>query len=168
MRIKRLNGMFTIATQVEPSKIDQILVRGYKSIICNRPDGEGEDQPSFDEVAKLARARGLAVRYIPVKLAGVTQAEHAAFAKAIEEMPKPILAYCRSGTRCAVLWNHFDAETSDQGRQGRPERRVAAMQVGALAPKHASAPPPAPKPAEAIRNEVFKSQYRARRHSSGA
>ena len=28
----------------------------------------------------------------------------AEFDKALQDLPKPILAYCRSGTRCTMLW----------------------------------------------------------------
>jgi len=47
MRIKRLNDMFTVATQLELNKIRKISETGDRTIICNRPDGEGEgeDQP---------------------------------------------------------------------------------------------------------------------------
>ncbi|NVK46366.1 MAG: TIGR01244 family phosphatase [Rhodobacteraceae bacterium] len=135
MRIKRLNGMFTVATQLEPSKIQKVAEKGYKTIICNRPNGEGADQPGFDEITRIASKFGLKTVYIPIQLGGASAADHAAFARAIEEMPKPILAYCRSGTRSATLWSHWEQEMS--AHQGR-EQRVDAMQAGGLAPGNTS------------------------------
>ncbi|TNE65309.1 MAG: TIGR01244 family phosphatase [Rhodobacteraceae bacterium] len=116
MRIKRLNGMFTVATQVDLAKISKIAETGYKTIVCNRPDGEGADQPSFDEMSKIARDLGLRTVYIPIALTGATEKDHAAFARVIEDMPKPILAYCRSGTRSATLWSHWEQEASGYHR----------------------------------------------------
>ena len=137
MRIKRLNGMFTIATQVEPDKIGKLAERGYKTIICNRPDGEGDGQPSFDKIHEVADKLGIIAVHIPVHLTGPTDANHAAFFEAVNALPKPILAYCRSGTRSAVLWNGYEerlqAMEGGPARDG-PERRVGAMQAGALAP----------------------------------
>jgi sulfide:quinone oxidoreductase len=39
---------------------------GFRSIICNRPDGEGNDQPTFSEIEEAARAAGLEAYYMPV------------------------------------------------------------------------------------------------------
>lgn len=130
MRIKRLNGMFTIANQMEIEKVKKVADRGYKTIICNRPDGEAEDQPSFVEITALAHQFGLETVYIPIDLSGAKPSDHEAFAKAIETMPKPILAYCRSGTRSSTLWSNWEHSVSEY--EGG-ERRVEAMQAGALA-----------------------------------
>ncbi len=147
MRIKRLNGMFTISTQIEVNKIEKLHDAGYRAIICNRPDGEGEDQPSFERVAARAKAYGIEVRYIPVALSGASAQDLAAFAKAITEMPKPILAYCRSGTRSATLFSQWEMSTQStrRGETARPhgerphgERRRAALDVGAMAPGNTS------------------------------
>jgi TIGR01244 family protein len=127
MRIKRLNGMFTVATQVDLNKIRKIAEAGYKTIVCNRPDGEGADQPGFREVAQIARDLGLRTVYIPIALSGATAEDHAAFARVIEDMPKPILAYCRSGTRSTTLWSHWEQETSGDHRT---ERRVGTIARG--------------------------------------
>jgi sulfide:quinone oxidoreductase len=40
----------------------------------------------------------------PVRSGGVTQADADAFGALMAELPKPVLAYCRTGTRCATLW----------------------------------------------------------------
>ncbi|WP_177213032.1 beta-lactamase hydrolase domain-containing protein [Celeribacter neptunius] len=123
--------MLTIANQMETGKIGKVAERGYKTIICNRPDGEGDDQPGFDEIARLAQEHGIQTVYLPIQLTGAEPADHAAFAEAIEAMPKPIMAYCRSGTRSAMLWSHWEQSHSDYAER---ERRLAAMQVGAMAP----------------------------------
>lgn len=134
MRIKRLNGMITVATQVALSDLQKISDRGYKTIICNRPDFEGDLQPKFDDLAKRAQSIGVETAHIPVHLKGITEQNKSDFYTAIENLPKPILAFCRSGSRPAELWSHY-VDHMNAGNAAGPERRVGAMQAGALTPQ---------------------------------
>ena len=43
--------------------------------------------------------------YQPVQSNAIGDPDIAAFGKALEELPGPVFAYCRSGTRCTVLWS---------------------------------------------------------------
>lgn len=43
---------------------------GFKSIVCNRPDGEGEDQPLFETIETVAARAGLRSAYLPIDAAG--------------------------------------------------------------------------------------------------
>ena len=104
MDIKKLAADLSVAAQLEPSDIAEIAARGFKSVISNRPDDEAEAQPSFAEVAREAHRFGLEARYIPVVSGKLSDADVAAFSSAIQVLPKPILAYCRTGTRCTMLW----------------------------------------------------------------
>jgi len=101
---KELTDALSVAEQISPSDMAELAAQGFRSIICNRPDGEGSDQPLFAEVAAAAAAAGLEARYIPVATGKVTDEDAAAFGAAVAELPKPILAYCRSGTRSTTLW----------------------------------------------------------------
>ena len=89
---------------------------GYRSILCNRPDGEDYGQPAYDAVAAAAEAAGLAVRWVPIVSGQMTQAALDEFRAALDEMPKPILAYCLTGTRCTMLWSitRFDDLGGDE------------------------------------------------------
>lgn len=106
---KQLTPDLAVAKQIAGVDVDAIAARGFKSIICNRPDGEGADQPVFAEIAEAAGAAGLAARYVPVTSGMVTDADAASFAAALAELPKPVLAYCRTGTRSATLWGLAEA-----------------------------------------------------------
>lgn len=101
---RKLTADLSVSSQISAADVVLIAAQGFKSIICNRPDGEGADQPLFDEIARAAASSGLAVRYIPVQSGKVTDADAAAFGTALDELPKPVFAYCRSGTRSATLW----------------------------------------------------------------
>jgi sulfide:quinone oxidoreductase len=104
MDLKLLTPKFSVSPQISPDDVAKIAAAGFKSIICNRPDGEGADQPLYAEVAKAAVSAGLVARYIPIASGKVSDADAVAFKAAIDAMPTPILAYCRSGTRSATLW----------------------------------------------------------------
>ncbi|MDX2306965.1 MAG: TIGR01244 family sulfur transferase [Hyphomicrobium sp.] len=109
MNLKKLTDDFWVAGQIAPSDVAQFRAQGFRSIIDNRPDGEGADQPGFAEVAAASKAEGLEARYLPVTMGMVSDADALAFRMAIDQLPKPILAYCRSGTRSATLWSLAEA-----------------------------------------------------------
>ena len=107
--IKKLTEEISVSPQLTASDVADIAARGYRSIICNRPDGEGADQPSYAEIEKAAREHGVATAYLPVSTGKVSDQDAEAFEAALAELPKPILAYCRSGTRSATLWSLAEA-----------------------------------------------------------
>lgn len=69
---------------------------------------------SAAEARKEAEARGLRYHFIPVTMATLSRADVAAFRDAVLQSPGPVLAHCRSGTRCFLLWSAaralFDGE----------------------------------------------------------
>ncbi len=101
-----------VATSRQITQADLKAIRdaGFRSVICNRPDGESEDQPAFDEIAAAARELGLDARYLPVTPDGIGDAEVQAFGALVNTLPKPILAYCRSGNRAGMLRNLLVAQ----------------------------------------------------------
>ncbi|MBS0251402.1 MAG: TIGR01244 family phosphatase [Proteobacteria bacterium] len=104
MIVKELTHNLSVSGQLAPSDIAEIANLGFKSIISNRPDSEGEDQPTFSEIAREAHLFGIEVRYIPVVSGKLSDQDASAFAAAVEALPKPVLAFCRTGTRCTMLW----------------------------------------------------------------
>jgi sulfide:quinone oxidoreductase len=109
MQVKPLTLDLSVSPQIAASDVDRLASQGFKSIICNRPDGEGVGQPSFAEIAKVAAASGLEARYLPVTPGKFSDEDADRFREALSELPKPIVAYCRSGTRSATLWSLAEA-----------------------------------------------------------
>lgn len=95
----------TVSAQILPEDIGEIVAAGFKSIICNRPDGESADQTPFALIEHAAAEAGVPIRNIPVISGGLTMDDVAAMQLAIAELPKPIFAYCRSGARSGNLYN---------------------------------------------------------------
>ncbi|HUG57499.1 MAG TPA: TIGR01244 family sulfur transferase [Candidimonas sp.] len=103
--ISVLTDDFAVAPQLSPSDMQAVADAGFKSVIINRPDLEGgPSQPSSADVMAAARAAGLSVEYQPVVSGGMTHEDVERFAALLKELPAPVLAYCRSGTRCTHLF----------------------------------------------------------------
>jgi sulfide:quinone oxidoreductase len=109
MDIKNITDEFSVSAQIAASDMPALAAAGFRSIICNRPDGEAGDQPLFVELSVAAHNAGLQSRMVPVETGKVTDDDARAFAKAMADLPKPILAFCRSGTRSATLWSLAEA-----------------------------------------------------------
>ncbi|MDX3893894.1 TIGR01244 family sulfur transferase [Pusillimonas sp.] len=100
-----LSADFAVAPQLGPDDMQAVAQAGYKSVIINRPDFEGgADQPTSGDVMAAARAAGLQVEYQPVVSGAMTQQDVERFSQLLEELPAPVLAYCRTGTRCTTLY----------------------------------------------------------------
>jgi uncharacterized protein (TIGR01244 family) len=103
--IQSISDSFAVAPQLTADDMQAVADAGFKSVIINRPDLEGgPEQPSSVDVMKAARAAGLMVEYQPVVSSAITPEDVARFSSLLQSMPQPILAYCRSGGRCARLY----------------------------------------------------------------
>jgi len=78
---------------------------GFRSVVNNRPDFEhGPQQPTNAAIEAAARAAGLEYRFLPVESGYQSPEEIAAFAQLLKDLPRPILAFCRSGARSTRLY----------------------------------------------------------------
>lgn len=114
MKVKKIDDHLSVADQITKKDISAITKAGFKSIVCNRPDGEVPGQPTFKEIEQAAIKANLPIRYLPAVSGAVTPELGQEFGKILEELPKPVLAYCRSGMRCTTLWALSNAQTMDR------------------------------------------------------
>lgn len=110
LEIRPLVDGIAVAPQIDAGDIAAIHAAGFRTIINNRPDGEEPGQISAAEAGALARALGLVYIHQPVVGSTLGHASAAAFADAIAASPGPVLAHCRSGTRCTILWSLAEAK----------------------------------------------------------
>lgn len=104
MKLAVLTPNVTVLDQPSVEDVGELADRGYRSIIGNRPEGESADQPEWKDLKAAATARGMEAVQIPVVAGAITAADIDAFTEALERLPKPIAAFCRTGTRAALLW----------------------------------------------------------------
>ncbi len=113
MDIRKLDDTLSVSPQVTPADVEQIAKAGFRTLISNRPEGEGADQPATDELADAARKHGLDWVYMPVAPGNITDADIANFRQFLESAAGPALAFCRTGTRCTKLWAFSNAQRGD-------------------------------------------------------
>ncbi|MEP7297042.1 MAG: TIGR01244 family sulfur transferase [Burkholderiales bacterium] len=103
--VQHLSADVCVAPQLDPAAMAWAAQNGFKSVINNRPDFEGgPDQPPSAVIAAAAIAAGLRYEHLPVSPAVQTPEEIARFGALLKDLPKPILAFCRTGTRSGKLY----------------------------------------------------------------
>jgi uncharacterized protein (TIGR01244 family) len=105
LAVHALSSDVCVAGQLSPQVMTEVAQAGFKSVVNNRPDGEGgAEQPTSAAIETAAVAAGLRYVHLPVQPAVQTLQEAAQFAQLLAELPKPILAFCRSGGRSTKLY----------------------------------------------------------------
>jgi len=102
--LRKVSDGFAVAPQIDEADVQAIADAGYKTLIANRPDGEGGiDQPRMGAIRAQVEALGLTFVAIPFSGAPTPDILER-FGSALSEAPTPILAYCRTGTRSISAW----------------------------------------------------------------
>ena len=102
--IKKFTASFAVSPQISVTDLDKIAGMGFKSVINNRPDGEVAGQALSTDIEEKCRELDIEYVYLPV-ISGELDADSIIqFNKLLDLLPSPILAFCRSGTRCSILW----------------------------------------------------------------
>jgi len=126
VKIIPLEPNIAVASQLVEADFADIAARGFRSVVNNRPDGEAPEQLANAQARAAAHRHGLEFRYQPVRNINVTDDEVVGtFARLMENLPRPILFYCRTGTRCTILWTQAAA-----GRLGVDETLAVAHNAG--------------------------------------
>ncbi len=101
---RQLTARVYASPQIGLDDVAEAARAGFGLIINNRPEGESDDQVPGEDIAAAAAAAGLGYVTIPVTHAGFSEWQVKAMAQALASTDKPVLAYCRSGTRSTLLW----------------------------------------------------------------
>lgn len=108
--MKELPGDVFVAGQLLPAQIQALAEQGVMTFINNRPDMEAPMQPSSQELEKLAQDLGVDYHHIPMT-GGLTPGLIEASETAYANLPRPIVAFCASGTRSTALWAFAHVKT---------------------------------------------------------
>ncbi|MEE4463653.1 TIGR01244 family sulfur transferase, partial [Azotobacter chroococcum] len=111
--IKRLTPFIGVAAQLEPTDMGLLAASGYRCVINNRPDNEGEGQPSSEALRIAAEDSGLEYHHLPVVSGRISDEDVAAFRGMLDRVKGPVLAFCRTGTRSTTLWALAEAHHLD-------------------------------------------------------
>ena len=113
MEVHQLTPFLSVSPQLTAADVGLAASMGFKAIICNRPDQESHDQPDTDDIHAAAERHGLEWRYQPVVSGQITDTDVAAFHELMNSLHGPVLAFCRTGTRCTTLWALAEAPRLD-------------------------------------------------------
>lgn len=102
--IRSVTDTFSVSPQITPEDVEAIAAAGFKTIIANRPDGEGGlDQPRMGAVR--AKAEELGLTFIALPFSGAPTPEIVErTGQILSQAETPVLAYCRTGTRSITAW----------------------------------------------------------------
>ncbi len=104
MSVYRMSETCAVSGQISAADVTTLAVDGYATVICNRPDGEEHGQPLASDVAAACEEHGIVFHFMPIDRSGLTPSMIESFREAVAGSDGPVLAYCRSGQRSAVIW----------------------------------------------------------------
>ena len=107
---KILNAQVSVAGQMTTDKFQQLIKAGFKSVIVNRPDQEQGNTVSVAQLRQIAEQSQVSVIYQPILSGKISQTDVTEFAKYYNELPKPILMVCRSGSHSSILFNQAKSQ----------------------------------------------------------
>lgn len=105
LSINQIDDGFSVSPQLSPGDFEEIARLGIRSVINNRPDGEGgSSQPTDTQLRLAAESAGLFYAYLPIASVSFDESAAVRMRALVGELPKPILAFCRTGTRSTKLY----------------------------------------------------------------
>lgn len=103
MDLRQLSATLAVSPQILPEDVPALAEAGFKVLVNNRPDEEVGSDIDHDVMAEAAAKAGMSYSYLPFHPGQVTPQLISDFAAATAGQG-PVIAYCRSGNRCTVLW----------------------------------------------------------------
>ena len=104
MDLREIVEGYAVSPQITPADFALLAASGVHTVICNRPDGEVPPDLQAATMQEAAEAAGIAFVYNPVVGIGMSTDSSDEQADAIESADGPVVAYCASGMRSALMW----------------------------------------------------------------
>ena len=100
----KINDQLSVTGQIALAEIAQFKKDGFVTIINQRPDDEEPGQLNHQAAEAEAKKQGLDYRYQPIVTPAISRKDVVEFKNLLAQEGKPILAHCRSGTRCYLMY----------------------------------------------------------------
>ena len=110
MDIRQISPKYHVSPQIAAEDMPAIAEAGITTIICNRPDAEVPPSHQAAAIGAAAEAAGLAFVVNPVTHQTLNMDMVDVQKTAMDAAPGPVLAYCASGTRSAIVWSFSQAQ----------------------------------------------------------
>lgn len=122
--IRQLDDKTFVTGQIAPTDVTRLAEQGVTMIVNNRPDHEDPGQPLAADIEAAAGAAGIAYRHIPI-VRGIGPSDVEAMREAMDACGEGhMLAFCRSGTRSAMVCALAEREMGVEREE--VERRLGA------------------------------------------
>lgn len=112
MDLREIAENYAVSPQITPSDFATLAASGVRTVICNRPDAEVPPDLQAASMQAAAEAAGIDFVYNPVVGIGMSPASIDEQADAIATTEGPLVAYCASGMRSALMWAFAQAGTA--------------------------------------------------------
>jgi uncharacterized protein (TIGR01244 family) len=100
----KINDLLSVTGQISLTDIGAFAKAGYATIVNNRPDDEEPGQLDHATAEAEAKKQGLDYKYQPIVSSAISHRDVTEFQNLLLREGKPILAHCRSGTRCYLMY----------------------------------------------------------------
>lgn len=105
MDIRSIAPNFAVSPQIAPADVGAAVAGGYRIIVSCRPDHEAADQPTSKELSDAAKVQQSTYHAIAISAVElISQSQIQQFRALMKSETQPILGFCRTGTRAAMLW----------------------------------------------------------------
>ena len=104
MPIFQLTESLSVAAQITTQDIPNLAAQGFTVVVCNRPDDEVPGQTTMDEIEAACNAADIIFVRYPVDAINFPGPDIEGLGALFDDPDRSVLAYCRTGTRCANLW----------------------------------------------------------------
>ena len=125
-----MSEQFAVSAQLTPEDVSAAADAGFKHLVCNRPDDEEPGQPDFANISASAAKLGMSVHHIPFDGATLNGSVIDAMEHTLSTLDGPVLAYCRSGTRCSLAWSVLRVRAGDDIDDVQSTTRDAGYDLG--------------------------------------
>ena len=124
MLFYNLTVALSVAAQITPQDVPNLSAQGFTAFVCNRPDGEVPGQATMVEIEAACHAADLLFVRYPVDAMNFPGPDIEGLGALFDDPGLSVLAYCRTGTRCANL-----GVTAQTG-EGQAEAVQLAREIG--------------------------------------
>ena len=116
MLIQQLSNNYSVCAQPTPTDLASLSSMGFVTLICNRVEGEEPGMPSLSVMRQAAEQAGLSFHCIPMSGPFCSEDQYQSLQQIMAASNGPVLAYCRSGKRSALLWQSMSNLSNQQKR----------------------------------------------------
>lgn len=100
----KLTDQLSVVGQIVLDDLAAFAKNGFATVINHRPDNEEPGQLDHVTAEAEAKRQGLAYIYQPIVSSAITRKDVHDFQNMLLREGKPIVAHCRSGTRCYLIY----------------------------------------------------------------